>query len=59
MNPLLAAVLVVLATAGSVTLIAYVHGQERHRAFTTPELIVLVVWFLATYGFMAFVVVPH
>lgn len=59
MNPFVAAVLVVLATAGSVWLVSRVHGAERHRALTTAQLVVVTVWFLLSYGFMAFLVVPR
>jgi hypothetical protein len=59
MHPLAAAVLVALATAGSVWLVSRVHGRERHRSLTVSQLVVVTVWFAVSYGFMAFLVIPH
>lgn len=59
MNPLLAALLVVAASAVSVVLIWYVYGEERHRLLSRTKLAVLTLWFLGSYGVIAFLVIPH
>lgn len=59
MNPLLAGLLVVVATAVSAWLAAYLHGEEVRRSFTRVQFLLLVLWFLVTYALMAFFVIPR
>jgi hypothetical protein len=57
-DPLLAGLLVVVATAISVWLITYLHNQEERRPFTWWQLLVLTLWFLLTFGLLTFLVIP-
>jgi hypothetical protein len=58
-DPVLAALIVVAATAVSVLLIRFVYGEEQHRRLSRPKLMLVTLWFLASYGVIAFVVLPH
>jgi len=58
LDPLLAGLLVIAATAISVALVAYLHNQEARRPFTWLQLLWLTLWFLVTFGLMAFLVIP-
>jgi hypothetical protein len=58
-NPLLAALIVVVATAVSVLLVQFIYGEERHRVFTRPKVVLVTLWFLVSYGGIAFLVIPH
>lgn len=59
MHPVLAALIVVAATAVSVVLIRYVYGEEQHRRLSRTKLVMVTLWFLGSYGVIAFVVIPH
>lgn len=56
--PILGGGLVVVAAAASVARMAYVYRRERHRGPSRQLLIVVAIWFLISYGFMAFVIQP-
>jgi hypothetical protein len=58
-NPVLAALVVVAATTISVVLVRYVYGEERHRRLPRTKLVMITLWFLASYGVIAFLVIPH
>lgn len=59
MHALFAGLLVLLATALSLLLVNYAYTRERHRRPSATVLAVVTAWFLASYGFMAFLVIPH
>lgn len=59
MNTLVSALLVLLATALSLLLVNYAYTRERHRRPSATVLAVVTGWFLASYGFMAFLVIPR
>ncbi|HEX5966902.1 MAG TPA: hypothetical protein VFY88_00380 [Intrasporangium sp.] len=58
MDPLLASLLVVVATGVSVWLITFLHNRESSRPFTWWQVLLLALWFLVTFGLMAFLVIP-
>lgn len=59
MNPWLAGALVVFATVLSDFLIVWLHRGETGRAIGRRTLSLLTLWFLLSFGFMAFLVSPH
>ena len=39
-------------------LITFLHNQESSRPFTWWQVLLLALWFLVTFGLMAFLVIP-
>jgi hypothetical protein len=50
--------IVLVATVLSVLGMRYVYRLERHHVPSTKVLVAMAIWFLLTYGFMAFVIQP-
>jgi hypothetical protein len=59
MPALTAVLLVLVVTALSLWLTNYAYTRERHRRPSTTVLVIVTAWFLVSYGFMAFLVIPH
>lgn len=59
MHPLPAALLVLVGTFASLALIRLVYQLERNHPPRLRILVVVGIWFLATYTFMAFAIRPH
>lgn len=59
MHPLVAALAVLVATCASLALIRYVYRLERHQPPSVRVIVVVGVWFLATYSVMAFAIRPR
>jgi hypothetical protein len=57
-HPLVAVLAIVLATGASLVLMRYVYRLERHHPPTARVQVLVGVWFLATYGLMAFAIRP-
>jgi len=59
MSPVLAIILVIVAAALSVLLITKLYASEEHRTMRPWTMVLVALWFLITYGVMAFAVIPR
>ena len=59
MDPILSAVIAVLAAAASVGITVWLHDRESRNRLPWWGLALVTAWFLVTYLLIAFVVIPR